>query len=172
MAPTAAWMIESRTFSVESFASASARASTEPCTSPLMMTRSSCWPLSAMRFESSSSETFAVAGMRLFAILPLRLSAISWAFFASFTASMRSPALGTSLRPRISTGVAGPRLVELLAVLVGHRADLAEAGAGEDEVAHAQRAVLHEDAGDRAAAAIEQRLEHRAARRRGFGVRA
>ena len=50
-------------------------------------------------------------------------------------------------------------------MLVRHRADLAEAGAGEDEVADAQRAVLDEDARDRAATAIEQGLEHGAAGR-------
>ena len=91
-----------------SLASASATASTEPCTSPLMMTRSSCCPASGMRLESSSSDTLAVAGMRLLAIFPRRLSAISWAFFGSFTACIGSPAPGTSDRPRISTGVDGP----------------------------------------------------------------
>ena len=37
MAPTPAWMMATRTFSVDSLASASATASTEPCTSALMM---------------------------------------------------------------------------------------------------------------------------------------
>ncbi len=59
-------------------------------------------------------------------------------------------------------------LVDLLAVLVRHRADLAEPGAGEDEVADPQRAVLNEHARDGAAAAVEQRLEHGAARGRSW----
>ena len=50
------------------------------------------------------------------------------------------------------------------AVLVGHRADLAPSAAGEDDVADAQRAVLDEDARDRTAAAIEERLDDGAAR--------
>ena len=40
----------------------------------------------------------------------------------------------------------GARFVDLLAVLVRHRADLAEARTGEHEVADAERTFLHEDA--------------------------
>ena len=81
-------------------------------------------------------------GDQVLVTLALRLSAISWAFFGSLTACSGSPASGTSERPRISTGVDGPASCDLLAVLVRHRADLAEAGAGEDEVADVQRAFL------------------------------
>ena len=57
-------------------------------------------------------------------------------------------------------------------MLVGHRADLAPRGAGEDDVADVQRAVLHQDARHRALAAIEEGLDDGAGRGRfGFGLK-
>ena len=98
------------------------------------------------------------------AILPLRLSAISCAFFASLTACIGSPALGDVGRGRGSRPASTGRLRgRCLPCSFGHRADLAEAGACEDEVADAQRAVLDEDARHRAATAIEEGLEDGAA---------
>ena len=49
-----------------------------------------------------------------------------------------------------------------VAVLVEHRPDPAVAGAGDDRVADAQRAALDQDRGDRAATAVEVRLDHEA----------
>ena len=54
-------------------------------------------------------------------------------------------------------------LVDLLAVLVRHRADLAEARTREDEVTNLERAFLDEDARHRTTTAIEEGLEHDAA---------
>ncbi len=124
--------------------------------------------LAAVRRSASTAlraNTFAPCRDEALRHLALRLSAISCAFFGSLTASIWSPALGTSLRPRISTGVAGAGLVDLLAVLVGHRADLAEPSAREDEVSDVERPILDEHASDRAASAIEQGLQNGAARR-------
>ena len=99
-----------------------------------------------MRFESSSSDTLAVAGMRLLAILPLAALGDLLRLLRVLDRVHRSPASGTSREAEDLDRRRGARLLELLAVLVRHRADLAEAGTGEDEVADAQRAVLNEDA--------------------------
>ena len=60
--------------------------------------------------HAASLPAIEVAGIDCFA-LTRRDSAISCAFFASLTASNVSPAFGTSVRPRISTGVDGPATV-------------------------------------------------------------
>ena len=56
--------------------------------------------------------------------------------------------------------LAGPGLLHLLPVLVEHRADLRPRGAGDDGVAHVERATLDEHARHRAAALVQVRLEH------------
>ena len=60
------------------------------------------------------------------------------------------------------------RLLDALAAVVEHRADLAPDGAGDDGVADLERAALDEHAGDRAAAGVELGLDHGAG---GGGVR-
>jgi hypothetical protein len=58
----------------------------------------------------------------------------------------------------------GPGLLHLLALVVDERADLAVRAAHDDDVADAQRAVLHEHGRDRAAALIERRFDDDALR--------
>ena len=70
-----------------------------------------------------------------------------------------SPASGTPSRPSTSTGVDGPASVMLLPLVVQHGADLPRELAGDDQVADAQRALLDQDGRDRAAGAIEARLD-------------
>src|SRR5213076_2667385 len=110
IAPTELWMTFSLTSSVDSRSSASASASTEPCTSALRMSRSSFTSPDWICFWSPSSV------IRV-AVLPLSLSR-SWrmvatcrAFRSSDTATRTSPAAGTPLSPRISTGSDGPALL-------------------------------------------------------------
>src|SRR6478672_2537790 len=50
--------------------------------------------------------------------------------------------------------------LDVVAVLVEHRADPAVAGTGDDRVAHAQRSALHQDRRDRAATAVKVSLDH------------
>ena len=75
----------------------------------------------------------------------------------------RRAAAGRS-RPSTSTGVDGPACLIGVPAIVDERADLADHRAGDEVVADAERAVLHEDRRHRAAAAIELGLEHGAHR--------
>ena len=68
-------------------------------------------------------------------------------------------------------GLAGARLLDLLALVVVERAHLAGRVAGDDRVADAQRAAVDEHRRDRAAADVEARLDDGAGRV-GGGVRA
>ena len=68
-------------------------------------------------------------------------------------------------------GLAGMRLLDLLAAIVVERAHLAGGVAGDDRVADAQRAALDEHRRDGPAADVETRLDDRA-RRLGVRVRA
>ena len=63
----------------------------------------------------------------------------------------------------------GPAVLEGGAGVVGHRPHAAVDVAGHDHVAHVQRAALHEQRGDRAAARVEARLDDRARRLRASG---
>ena len=56
------------------------------------------------------------------------------------------------------------RRLDLPAAIVDERADLADDRAGDERVADAKRAVLHEDRRDRTASLVELRFEHRARR--------
>src|SRR5439155_564441 len=107
IAPTELWITLSLTSSVDSRSSASASASTEPCTSALRMSRSSFTSPDWICFWSPSSV------IRV-AVLPLSLSR-SWRIVAtcralrsSDTATRTSPAAGTPPSPWISTGSDGP----------------------------------------------------------------
>ena len=57
----------------------------------------------------------------------------------------------------------GQRLLDVVALVVDQRLDLAPGRAGHDRVADAQRALLHDHGRHRAAAGLEVRLEHDAA---------
>ena len=73
-----------------------------------------------------------------------------------------SPADGTTDRPSTSTGTDGPASVNLAALVVDHRPDLARRGAGHEHIADAQRAALDEHGRERAAALVELGFDHRA----------
>ena len=64
----------------------------------------------------------------------------------------------------ISTGNRGAGLLDLFALVVDERAHFTERSADHDDVADAQRAVLHEHGRDGAAAAVERRFDHDAGR--------
>ena len=83
---------------------------------------------------------------------------------ASASAWNASPGCGSPVRPSTSTGVDGGRHLDRLAAVVDERAHAAHDRAGDERVADAQRAVLHEDGRHGTAAAIELRLEHGARR--------
>ncbi len=104
-------MTLTRTSSLEIFSSEVLTASAEPCTSALtMMFRvfiSPAW----IWLKRSSRLTFLVPGMALLEAAMRRSSASSRAMRSSATALNTSPALGTSDRPEISTGVEGPASV-------------------------------------------------------------
>ena len=109
-APTAAWMQWTRTSSLLSFSRDCFTASAEPCTSALTMMFSSLRSPSAIWLNSSSKDTFCMALIWAALILSLRSSA-TWRVSLSASATfITSPASGTSLKPRISTGVEGPAL--------------------------------------------------------------
>src|SRR5947209_6094523 len=106
-APTEPWMTLSLTSSVDNRSSDSVSASTEPCTSALSTSRSSltspvliCW--------CKPSRVMRVAALTLAFSLSARMVAICRALRSSETATRTSPAEGTPLRPRISTGSDGP----------------------------------------------------------------
>ena len=97
----------SLTSSVDNRSSDSVSASTEPCTSALSTSRSSltspvliCW--------CKPSRVMRVAALTLAFSLSARMVAICRALRSSETATRTSPAEGTPLRPRISTGSDGP----------------------------------------------------------------
>ena len=66
-----------------------------------------------------------------------RKATMDWAFRLSVTTSSWSPGSGSAARPRISTGVDGPGLLQPLAVVVDEGADLAGDRARHDRVADA-----------------------------------
>ena len=109
MAPTPACTIFITTSSLESFSMLCLTASTEPCTSALMI-RPSSLTLPALICENrSSSESLLLVSSRSLT-LPSRMK-VSENALASFSVAGDtniSPAPGTSLSPNISTGVAGP----------------------------------------------------------------
>ena len=89
----------------------------------------------------------------------LRCSTSSRAIRSSATAWKSSPAPGTSPMPVISTGTEGPAVVDLPALGVGHGADTAHGGAGDDDVALVQGAVLDQQGGHGAAALVQAGLD-------------
>src|SRR5438046_531237 len=97
----------SLTSSVDSRSSDSVSASTAPCTAALSTSRSAltspvliCW--------CKPSRVMRVAALTLAFSLSARMVAICRALRSSETATRTSPAEGTPLRPRISTGSDGP----------------------------------------------------------------
>ena len=146
------------------------RASTEPPTSPLRTmfrswTAPSCSCEKSVSSETPPFERCASCSVR--SRWPRRCASCR-ASRSFSTTRASSPAGGGTSKPRISTGVPGPRFLDLLAAVVVERAHLAVRVAGDDRVADAQRAAVHEHRRDRAAADVEARLDDRAGR---LGVR-
>ena len=108
IAPTPVCTILTLTLSLDSFSREDTIAPTEPCTSPLTIRFSSLTSPSWIWLNSSSSVVLEFLARTSSLSLSCRFSAISLATFSSFTALNTSPACGTSVRPRISTAVAGP----------------------------------------------------------------
>ena len=109
IAPTPPWITLTITSSLESLVRLCFTASTEPCTSALMMMGSSLMLPALIWLNRSSRDSFAlVSSISLFLPSEMKVSAKLLASFSFSVATNTSPALGTSLRPRISTGVEGP----------------------------------------------------------------
>ena len=109
IAPTPPWMTLTTTSSLDSFIRLCFTASTEPCTSALTISGSS-FTFPALIWENRSSrESFIfVSSINLFLLSEIKVSAKLLASFSFSGCTNTSPAFGTSLRPRISTGVDGP----------------------------------------------------------------
>ena len=162
--PTPPWMTRATTSSLPSFSTAAVIASTEPCTSPLRTIGSSLRP-AAFRLLIMSESEVRTAGPRAAAFSRFwrsRYSVISRARASVSTTATRSPASGAPEKPSTSTGIEGPADSTVSPLSLMQRAHAAPVRAGDDEVADPQRAALHENGGDRPAAAIEPRLDHRA----------
>ena len=69
------------------------------------------------------------------------------------------PALGAARQAQHHDRHGGRGLLHRLAVLIEHGAHAAELGAGDDRIAHLQRALLDQHGGDRAAALLDARLD-------------
>ena len=166
MAPTPEWMIRTLTFSSESLASVSASTSAEPCTSALT------------RIGSSLTLPSAILSLRPSSVRrgPLAPSARSRAWVWRNEATCRAFAW-SAMTWKVSPGAGRPVEAEHLdrrrragqlhavAAVVDERAHLADDRPRDDRVADAQRAVLHEHGGHRAAALVELGFEHGAVAR-------
>jgi hypothetical protein len=171
IAPTPRSMIRSSTSSPTSIlSSASSSASTEPDTSPLRM-RLSVLDLALLEGLGEVLERDALArflascGVAL-ARLPL-LGDLAGGPVVGDDQEL-SPAPGTEVRPSTCTGrtaVASSTGLPCSSSM----ARTAVGVAGHDRVADPQRAALDEHGGDRAAAAVEVRLDGHALRRPGPG---
>ena len=167
MPPTPVWMTLTATSSLLIFCSSETAASTEPCTSPLMMRASSLTAPSPIWRKRSSSDT---------RLLPLH-QALHAQPLGALLRHPASLALGLDDARQLA---GGRRMVEAedldrdrraglrdaVAVLVEHRAHLAPGVAGDDGVARLERAALHEHRRHRAAAHVEARLDDRPRGRR------
>ncbi len=108
MAPAAACRMRTRTSSLESFSMACLTASTEPCTSALMMRLRLVILPSSMEEKRFSMVSLDASPRRCARSFSLRSSATWRDRWSSPTAIISSPALGTSSKPMISTGMEGP----------------------------------------------------------------
>ena len=115
MLPTPPCITLTITSSLESLTRLCLTASTEPCTSAFMIRSSSFMLPACICSNKASSETLCLVSSRSF-FLPsaMNVSAIFLASFSLSVAIIISPALGTSLRPSISTGIEGVASLTLL----------------------------------------------------------
>ena len=107
-APTAPWMMCTRTSSLESFSRDWRTASTEPCTSAFTMIFSSFMSPSFICSNRLSRVTLVWERKTSSFCSVRRCSTSSRASLSSDTALKMSPPTGTSSRPVISTGTLGP----------------------------------------------------------------
>ena len=98
-----------------------------------------------------------------------RCSARVRAMRSSSTAPNSSPASGTCVKTDELDRDGGPCLLDVLALVVNHRADAADCRAGNDDIARMERTVLHKDGGDGAAALIQLCLDDEYPWRGGWG---
>ena len=107
IAPTPVWMIRTLTPSTSILANDIANASTEPCTSALMIMLRSFISPCFICSNNVSKDTAELAWRVVSIYCCWRFSPIWRAVFSSPNTTKRSPALGTSCKPVISTGVDG-----------------------------------------------------------------
>ena len=165
MPPTPAWRMRALTSSVPSFSSAPTMASTDPCTSPLISSGNSLRPggleLAHHLLERAARGT----ARRLLA--PLTRAIIGDLARARLAVHDREP-IARFRRAGEAEHLdrhRGTRLRNVLSLIVDQRPHASPFAAGDHDVAHAQGPALHQNGGDRAAAAVEFRLDHRAFRR-------
>ena len=161
MPPTPEWMMRAPTSSVPSFSSAPTIASTEPCTSPLMTSGNSLRPAVLTCAIICSSEPRMPAGARRPFALLARAVVGDFAG-AGFALDHREPVAGVRRAVEAEHLDRGRRTgcVDGVARVGDQRAHAAPFGAGHHDVADVQRAALDQHGRDRAAAAIELRLDH------------
>ena len=111
IAPTAVCIIRTLTPSTSIFINDAASASTEPWTSPLMMTLRSFISPCFICSNKLSNETLLLSWRCCITLASWRASPIRLACFSSLNTTNLSPACGTSLIPVISTGVEGPAVL-------------------------------------------------------------
>ena len=173
MPPTPVWSTFRPTSLVESFAIWSWIASSEPATSAFS-TRLSGNGLAFLDALEDVLEADRGGLRRASASVFSRIarSPARWRASRSFsTDAHRLARVGNAVEAEHLDRLAGQRLLDALAQEVVHRPHAAPVGAGDERVAGAQRAALDEDGHDRAAARVEPRLDHGAARRRvGVGL--
>ena len=153
------------TSSCGSLAISSSKASSEPETSALSTRSSSLTSPSWMPLKMSSKETLRPA-RRAWASLRRRDGALVGLLARGAVVLDDAHGLagvGDAVEAEDLDRVAGDGLVDALAGVVGHRADLAPVRAGHERVADAQRAALDEQRDDRAAARVELGLDDDAA---------
>src|SRR5215216_6774216 len=150
--PTPAWITRAATSSVPSLSSAPMIASTEPCTSPLITSGNSLRPALLSWLIICSSEP---------RMAPPR-AVIGDFTRAAFAADDREtvPGFRRAAEPENLDRHRRPRLVDGGSRVGDERADAAPFGAGHDDVADMERAALDQHGRDRAAAAVELRLDH------------
>ena len=165
IAPTPPWMTRMSTSAVESDSTRERSASTEPWPSALRMRLSVFLPSVGIAMNVSSETRWTgVAAMRT-----------SRRRVARFCGRFARHALVGDDHQRVAGGRnvgethdldrnRGSGFLDLFALVVDERADLTVRPADHDDVADAQRAVLHEHGRDGAAAAVERRFDDDAGR--------
>ena len=159
MAPTPPWMTRTFTSSLESFSREAFTASTLPWTSALTIRASSLRSPAWIWSNRFSRETFCTGAAALAFSSAFRCSTSSRAMRSSATAKKGLPALGGLGQARDLHRHGGAGLGEAGALVVHHGADAAHGGAGDDDVALLQRAVLDQQGGHGAPALVQPGLD-------------